>query len=82
MVRESTFFALFLGCDLHTHTKNWNKRRSMLFIVMLLYSNTKHKQWSVTVSIILFFMGVQARQPKIRISLGGSALYGVQKLAS
>ena len=52
------------------------------FAVMFVYAFAQHKQRSMTLSIILLFMGVQTQLAEIRISLGGSALFAVYLLCS
>ena len=49
------------------------------FAVMFVCTFTQHKQRSMTLSIILLFMGVQAQLLEIRISLGGSALFALHQ---
>ncbi len=51
------------------------------FAGMFVYAFAQHKQRSITLSVILLFMGVQTQQAEIRISLGGSALYTSHKPA-
>ena len=51
------------------------------FAVLFVYAYAQHKQRSITLSVILLFMGVQTQLVEIRISLGGSALFINHKLA-
>lgn len=45
-----------------------------VFAVMFVFF-TQHKWRSITVSVIFHFMGVQTQLLRIRISMGGSALF-------
>ena len=58
MARESAFFALFLGCEsgqFAWYMRNNEMRKLSLFNVCV--SEHQHKQWSVTVSVILIYHG-------------------------
>ena len=50
-----------------------------VFAVVFVYFFAQHKQRSMTLSVILLFMGVQTQSSEIRISLGGSALFAKMK---
>ena len=72
--RESTFFALFLDCELaHSQMKGRLLKGSCFHCYVGVFF-TQHNQWSSPVIHYFSFQGVQAQQSEIRISLGGSAL--------